>query len=238
MMNPNQSTYFGTNETTFGRTLGTNERALFNEQIQQQEATNKMSIVGIQKTAEGLIAFADSKATYLENGHPRFDEKRGPIDKIFSNDKFICVSSGSNELVINGEIVFLEAYMKENIKDFTTEEFAVDFASKTIMPSSPVRRSYSFVFGAKDKKGLYIQGCKIADGVISWQPKNYGFGMIFSGADQYVRILENTPEQSILPIRTHEKLIKRQIELLIEYFDLFSNYNPVGCPVHTKVFMP
>ena len=49
-----------------------------------------MSFVGLHNTREGIIGFADSKATLrFANGVIGEDVQRGKITKIFKNDKFI-----------------------------------------------------------------------------------------------------------------------------------------------------
>lgn len=60
---------------------------------------SNMGFVGIHKTHEGLIAFADSKATREYNdGRKEHEENRGEIQKVFANNRFIVVTYGNNEL--------------------------------------------------------------------------------------------------------------------------------------------
>ena len=58
----------------------------------------EMSFVGLHATKSGIIAFADSKASLSYGAGFIEDKKRGQIQKIFYNEKFIFVYHGNNEL--------------------------------------------------------------------------------------------------------------------------------------------
>lgn len=82
-----------------------------------------MSFVGIHNTDEGLIAFADSKATIKYNIEGKMfseDVNRGRILKIFKNNQFICVTHGNNELFCSYRKQRIEDYFKKNLQIMLT----------------------------------------------------------------------------------------------------------------------
>ena len=63
----------------------------------QRKDMSNMSFVGLHNTKEGIIGFADSKATItFKDGHHEEDVQRGKIRKIFKNSHFIFVTYGNN----------------------------------------------------------------------------------------------------------------------------------------------
>lgn len=81
-----------------------------------------MSLVGIIKINNGIIAFGDSKSTLYDiNGSPYWDKDR-ITQKVFVNKCFLLTTYGINTCMISGKMVYLENVLNEAIKDDYSHE--------------------------------------------------------------------------------------------------------------------
>lgn len=206
-----------------------------------------MSFVGIYNTNHGLIAFADSKSTLINEPGAAHDTKRGLINKIFSNSHFICTYHGANALRCNDADVFIEDYFRDHMGDKTApvffEELSALVKNKTYTLPSPlgsaVPAAVYFIVGTYipeiSKYALYRQTLS-ADGTLSTNDYTTNTVALFGGFSAYVDMIAAAPHYSDVPIDEYEQTVKRRAELLIDYVDTFGIYNPAGHPIVTQVF--
>ena len=66
----------------------------------ERKDMNDMSLVAMKICDDGIVAFADSKASRKDNNDTLFEDiDRGKIKKVFKNEHFIVVTSGNNEII-------------------------------------------------------------------------------------------------------------------------------------------
>lgn len=199
---------------------------------------NKVSFVGLHNTREGIIAFADSKASREYKGKFREDTERGIIQKVFKNDKFIFVYHGNNELF--KERMKIEDYIINNLGSLSYYDFFKSLLIRLkISPPYYNNGIYHFIIGSKDSKGLYyirkvtvdISKDQVQYGDIVYEPK-----VIYGGDERYRNLYDIIPKYKDAPINDYAKRIQKQIELMVGIFEQDYRYNPVGLPVNVKVF--
>lgn len=201
-----------------------------------------MSFVGINNTNEGLIGFADSKASLMHNnGCIEEDMHRGNIHKLFKNDKFIFVTYGNNELFNIAVKENLEDYvMKHLTKDISYEDF-FDNMYHNLLRKKPEYNTgiYTFIIGAKDSLNRYYVRRLRFDAlkeIYELSKRDYTKNCTFGGDNRYTKIFELIPTYFDYPLEKSVEIIQKQVEKLIEIFDLDARYNPVGMPVVIEVF--
>lgn len=201
---------------------------------------SNMSFVGIHNTNEGLIAFADSKATRKFNdGHCEEDIKRGKIRKVFKNNKFICVTHGNNELFSSKNKMNIEDYFNIYLK----EEHYVDFFRRLftdLLKDSPEYNDgiYNFIIGSKDSQGFYILDLTIDvnNNKINYSEPDYKKKVYYAGDKRYVLMYDIIQKYTNLPIKEYSQTIVRQVNLMVNLFNTEEKYNPVGLPINSEIF--
>ena len=202
---------------------------------------DNMSFVGIFNTMNGLIAFGDCKATRIFNdGHLEKDTKRGTIQKVFKNNKFIVVTYGNNELFSLSRLQNMEDYFSEHLTpDILYDDFFRELSFK-LSYDKPEHHSgiYHFIVGAKDTDDRYYICQVIIDaksGKLEISEKDFQKHCVYAGNDKYVKLFDNIPTYFDEPIDANCKRIKCQIEKMVEIFDEDPHYNPVGLPILVKM---
>lgn len=202
-----------------------------------------VSFVGLHNTNQGIIAFADSKATLkFENNVITEDKERGIIPKLFKNNKFIFVTYGSNEIFSEKNITKIEDYIFENLK------MDMDYKSFFIKLNSDIQNDwddynngeYNFIIGSKDENGkYYLVRCLIKRGEkISFYDKTYEKNVYYGGDKFYCLAYNAQQHYKNIDIIDYTKMIKEFIENLVKCKDCFSSieYNSVGLPINTEIF--
>ena len=198
----------------------------------------EMSFVGLHNTNFGIIGFADSKSTIVfSDGHLGEDENRKRIRKVFKNKNFICVNYGNNELFSNKTRIedYFEKYMDEKcFKDFFDELYL-----KMINDVPDYNDGkYQFLIGSKDIKGYFILSLTfdIRKKKILYSQPNYEKIAHYAGEEKYVKMYNILKKYNNLPLSEYANDIKRQIELMIDIFDIERKYNSVGKPVCIEMY--
>ena len=205
----------------------------------QQKGANDMSFVGLHNTEQGIIAFTDSKATKVfHDGHKEQDTSR-KIKKLFHNQFCVIVTYGNNELFSRQHKVNLEDYFENNFKEST---FYLDFFEKLydeLQNSIPEYNNgiYHFIIGSKDDNGYFIRELELDVHLgLKYSEKNYQYDAIFAGDDRYSHMYSYIPTYFDVESEIYVNIIKKQVEHLIDIFDLDYKYNSVGKPIETYIF--
>lgn len=205
----------------------------------------EMSFVGLCNTNEGIIAFADQKATrHFPDGKQAEDVARGKIQKIFKNKCFIMVVCGLNEVrTTENNIIPIEDWINDNLaSDMTPERFFQRFLTLKPMPTSDKNEKYRFIIGARDKKTdvYYTQTVSISQMLDDpyFDYKTIQKEIVFSGDKEFVEVFRiGIHFDHAFPIVETARLLVKQCEKLSEYFDLFPNrYNSVGSEFVYDIF--
>ena len=203
---------------------------------------SNMSFVGILNTSYGLIAFGDSKASKKFNdGHLEEDTKRGKIQKVFKNNRFIVAMHGNNELFSINNKLNIEEYFTQ----FLSPDISyMDFFNLLYMKLSINKPEYNngvynFIVGAKDSNNkYYIRNITI--NINKSEPeqsdKIYTKGYNIGGDERYVELFEHIPTYHDIPLNNYANIIKKQLEKIVEIFDEDPHYNSVGLPIQIEVF--
>lgn len=202
-----------------------------------------VSFVGLHNTNEGIIGFADSKATLsFETGKQEEDIARGKILKVFKNNQFIFVTFGNNQIFSEVNKMNIEDYIKANLKDdMDYETFFRELDEKVQEDNADYNDGiYNFIIGSKNKNGKYfLARCLIKQGDrIKYYDKDYGKKVYYGGAEDYCKVYSVQHFYSQIDINKYAIMIKDSIENIIKSKDSFSEieYNPAGIPVNIAIF--
>lgn len=199
-----------------------------------------MSLVTLICNEEGIAGVADSKATRVyPDGFRKEDKKRGNIRKVFKNDKFIFVTYGNNEILVNGKKVNIEDWI---LKKLRKDSEPIAFFCELIyaIRNEPINEDFEYVFfyGAKDNNGYYLANIVVNSSNLAEEfgKKSYGYNMKYGGDSWYVKMIENIDFERDDSIEKIVEKKKTQFDHLIAIYDTFERYNPVGGPIQTEIF--
>lgn len=202
-----------------------------------------MSFVGLHNTREGIIGFADSKATLtFADGHYEEDIYRGKIRKIFKNNQFIFVTHGNNEVFSSKNRQNIEDYIEESLKPDTDYKtfFTILFDKLVIDKPEYNDGQYHFIIGSKDDNGRYfIQRLDISlnsELNMKYSEKDYDYNAYYSGEDKYVNIYNYYPKYFNLDINEYAVNIKESLTYLVNSFNVNRGYETVGLPINIEIF--
>lgn len=208
----------------------------------ERKDMSDVSFVGIYNINNGLIAFADSKATLnFSDGHKEKDRKRGEISKIFKNDRFIFVTHGNNTIFPSYREKNIEDWINANLKKKDEIQTFFDRFFKTVKADKATHHDgiYKFYVGSKDSQGYFTQmidiNCSKEEIIIS--NKDYDKKRIIGGAEKYVNLfLTYTKLYYDKPITDMMQDVRIQVESIIDIFDTQADYNSVGKPVQIEIY--
>lgn len=203
----------------------------------------QMSFVGMHIMQDGIIAFADSKATLsFETGRRVEDYKRGPIQKIFKNNQFILATHGNNEIFSEEYKMNIENYINNKMANNVTYE---DFIHNFYQDISNCKAEYNdgkynFIIGSKDKTGKYfLLRCTVQQGeYVQFSSKTFGQSVLYGSEKSFCKMYEVQQFYHDIDIYQYASMIKTFLEKMIEAKDAFSKieYNPVGLPINIEIF--
>ena len=207
----------------------------------QRKDMSNMSFVGLHNTTEGIIGFADSKATItFKDGHHEEDVQRGKIRKIFKNSHFIFVTYGNNELFSAQFKINLEDYIEKYLDENMTYKDFFECLFIKLLYSKPEYSDgiYNFIIGSKDNKGQYLRKLTINTNkeTQEYTDKNYEYITICGGDETYREIYTQIPKYWDARIQEYQNIIQKQISKIVEILDLDYKYNSVGVPINVEIF--
>lgn len=202
-----------------------------------------MSFVGMHITDDGIIAFADSKATLsFESGRKTEDCKRGHIQKLFKNNQFILVTYGNNEIFSEEDKTNIEDYISQKmINDISYEEFINVFYQDITNNKADYNDGiYQFIIGSKDEnERYYLLRCTVEQGkYIQFSSKSFGKAVFYGGEESYCQMYATQQFYNDINIHKYALMLKLFLEKMIEAKDAFSEieYNPVGLPINIEIY--
>lgn len=202
-----------------------------------------MSFVGMHIMQDGIIAFADSKATLsFETGRNVEDFNRGPIQKIFKNNHFVITTHGNNEIFSEEKKMNIEDYINDKMTDdITYEDFIHDFYQDiTYCQTNYNDGEYNFIIGSKSETGKYfLLRCTVQQGeYIKFSSKNFGKSVLYGGEQSFCKMYEIQQFYYDIDIHKYASMLKTFLEKIVEAKDSFSEieYNPVGLPINIEIF--
>lgn len=201
-----------------------------------------MSFVGMHIMNDGIIAFADSKASIkYDNGIIKEDINRGLICKIFKNNKFVFVTYGNNEIFSSENKMNIEDYIEQNLEEsMDYEKFFMDLNSAIQNNQAKYNDGeYNFIIGSKNNNKYFLEKCKIKQNEpIEFYDKTYE-KQIYTGGDIfYTNLYSRQNFYYDVDIDEYAQIIKTFIESLVKAKDSLDkyHYNPVGLPVQIEIF--
>lgn len=195
------------------------------EEIQED---NRMSFVGINCCKDGLVAFADTKSTYIDELGNAHEEEGRLSEKVFHGKDFILVTHGLNrikkDMLTN---IPIENYIKENISQTSNAyEFFVKFNQDFCSYQSFKECSYYFGIGGKDESGWYVQMVEIKNGQVIFSQKYYktfyNEGILFF-KKFYCSNANRTVKESL-------DFTKNKLNMIMTEAKKVGTYIPVGFP--------
>ena len=189
----------------------------------EKKGENNMSLVGLFKCGNGIVGFGDYKSTKRLNFFVKEEENR-ETKKVFKNNKFIFVTFGFNEILVNNNKTRLEDYISSNLKEDTNcDEFFNGLANYT----SSSNIIYNFLVGKKGEDGFYfIYDVKVCKGKVEFYVTN---GYIVCGGDaKYHNAITSLSIDYTKDVNIIAKKIEKAIKSLIEFYSVEDVYQSVG----------
>ena len=201
----------------------------------ERKDMNDMGLVAMKICDDGIVAFADSKASRKDNNDTLFEDiDRGKIKKVFKNEHFIVVTSGNNEIIGDKGIQRIEDIMVEIMKSSTTiDEFLNEFQLK----SKDDNREFNFMFGYKEDGDCFIQRGRVQDKSIHKLKKETNKTLLFfQGEKRYCDMLSQMNFHKYNTVQKAKKGIKQLMNYMIHLFNHYNEYNSVGLPINVEIF--
>ena len=198
----------------------------------ERKDMNDMSLVAMKICDDGIVAFADSKASRKDNNDTLFEDiDRGKIKKVFKNEHFIVVTSGNNEIIGDKGV---QRIMVEIMKSSTTiDEFLNEFQLK----SKDDNREFNFMFGYKEDGDCFIQRGRVQDKSIHKLKKETNKTLLFfQGEKRYCDMLSQMNFHKYNTVQKAKKGIKQLMNYMIHLFNHYNEYNSVGLPINVEIF--
>lgn len=206
-----------------------------------------MSFVGMHITNEGIIAFADSKASLLfEDGRVVEDIKRGKIQKVFKNSNFILVTHGNNEIFSSKDKMNIEDYINNKMTDSMTHEDFINNFYKDVLNNKPEYNDgvYHFIIGTKSNNNqycIYNINIDIHEDINTEKfpmPQPIYQGFVVGGNQTYINTYQAQSFYHDININEYSSHIKKVVERIIQLENCFNKYkyNSVGLPVNIEIF--
>lgn len=212
---------------------------------------DKMSFCGIVLTYEGIVGFADNKAT-IKNwiGENIEDVGRNP-QKIINGKDLIIITTGTNKVLDEfDEFVNLEKCLNTIMEQYSYRKLKTAghdiewlFNTLKVMVQKTIdanpKHYYKFLVGYKENhyKVNEITLSKEVQTLSETRISNqdfYQYGVI--GDEIYCEIFKGIQFDKSYPLNELPHILKHIMENLIQINDLTRKYNPVGLPVTVEVF--
>lgn len=206
-----------------------------------------MSFVGMHITNEGIIAFADSKASLLfEDGRVVEDIKRGQVQKVFKNSNFILVTHGNNEVFSSKDKMNIEDYINNKMTDSMIYEDFINNFYEDVLNNKPEYNDgiYHFIIGTKNNNNqycLYNVKIDIHEDINTEKfpmPQPIYQGFVVGGNQTYINTYQAQSFYHDININEYSSHIKNVVERIIQLENCFNKYkyNSVGLPVNIEIF--
>ena len=184
-----------------------------------------MSYVGILRSDKGLVAFSDSRSTYVDHGIQALETD--DVKKVFVSKNFLFVTYGVNKVFCEqGKTERLEVVLDKLLKDFSGShrDFFWILQRKLDLKTSNVE--YHFIIGFKDGNDYGMEYCTLSANGAQFSNLTYASGSITGGERSYGPMDLSFP--SSLSVEKMKKLGEMAVTHAIEMGDLCLSYNPVG----------
>ena len=212
-----------------------------------------MSLCGMVLTAEGIIAFADSKATIRHwMGHSIEDKDRKP-QKLLYNDDVVIVTTGYNQFIKeNGEYENLEKGIQLILDEYQrTKEVLIrdihwiyenifQILKKTLEDDKC--SNYLFLVGTRKKESegyiytIYRMNFSHEEKNINILKKSTNsYFYSFIGDDIYCKIMGDILYEKSYSIDELPHKIEEILQNVIQINEITRSYNPVGGEIHTYI---
>lgn len=211
---------------------------------------DNMSFCGMFMNKEGILAFADSKATKLNCfGNEIEDKKRNP-QKLFKSSNVILITCGNNYILNNNQETEIEIKLKQIIKDYDNFVYYNNSVSITFLIMEivklcrssifeDVQRCYQFVIGYIEDSIYHLCYIKVANNETITQIipyKNKKSIYYYVGNEKYINLFKNSLSDNMHSLEEFKTILEQGLTKAIEYFDISLEYNPVGLPINIDVF--
>lgn len=210
------------------------------------EGLGDMSFAGMVVYHDGIVAFADSKATRISlMGNMFQDKEKESITKLFFHNDYILATTGNNEIFLNKEKHYIDEYLQKKIKSNLSWQNILSKLYFTILENDyPDDYAIQFLIGNKNLHPInYADNYQVQHFQISKNGLTRHFqtrgqyqsppvitigNKYYTGMTKYIQTGNSTKD-------FHQTL--NSVERIIKEADsLFNEYNPVGLPLTTYVF--
>lgn len=211
----------------------------YTDEKNTEERMDSMSFVGMVILTEGIVAFADSKSSCLDELGNMIEQKnRGNVRKVFKNKHFIIVAYNSNQFADSQKKeINIDEWMEENMRKYDHYfDFLHALLDEISKSENNQGRLFSFIIGSKDEDGYFYLDAKIQNNIVSFRNKNREKGRVIAGGNSFyinrISLLDPVPDD----LNMAEKWIECRVNALIGEADEIGSYNPVGKPIIVEKF--
>lgn len=215
------------------------------EEKETMEDKEEMSFVGALCTAEGLIAFADTKSTICSQ-YGMMEEKGREAKKLFPYQGGILLTYGVNEAFDTKKRHFLledlleEFFIGWNGADLKQKLFRFLFEKGTL---PEVDQSFCFINLKKERRAYIKETFQIIHS--GYRSESYEYlkrnVLCFGGAEAYQMLFQRIDVSRIANgedgIEGTRQRLKQCLEEAVWFFDGWLEYNPVGGNIVTKLLL-
>ncbi len=209
--------------------------SLYDSIKENTKEKNTMSYVGVLRSDKGLVAFSDSRSTYVDHGKQALESD--DVKKVFISKHFLFVTYGVNKVYHEqGRTERLEVVLDKLLRDSSGShrDFFWKLQRKLDLKSGNVE--YHFIVGFKDTDGNYgMEHCTLSANGAQFSNFTYASGSITGGERGYGPMdLSFPPSMSIEKMK---QLAKMTVTHAIEMGDLCLSYNPVGGSIQIEALV-
>ena len=200
-----------------------------------------MSFVAMIHNQNGIVAIADSKSTNEYSNGYRDEEIGRNTKKIFTNNNFILLTHGKNEIDLpNNNYIQLEECIEEILKENTLPNIFINQLYEYIVSHQRNDKSYcfNFIIGYNtilDNYKRFISYCVvISNKGLEMSPYNIKNGIIAGGC--HSQIVENLIINNNWSIEDMKSKLLTLMDISIKLEESFNTYSAVG-GIITTAFM-
>lgn len=182
-----------------------------------------MSLVGLLVCKDGIVGIGDYKSTKTYYGGIKYKEENRKVQKVFANNKFIMVTSGTNIIDKDRNRETLEDFINRTlVDDIDYRYFFNNFANYAN------NFDYNFLIGTKLPSSEYaLYEIKCLKGKIEEYP--IFSNPVFSGDSSYYDILSYIPiDYSKMNVEEAKTKLENVFVKLIDLMDESTEYRSVG----------
>lgn len=199
----------------------------------ESKKENVMSLVGIMKNKNGIVAFGEEQSIYQVGGQ---NYPKGKVKKVFSGGNFLFVSYGNNEVFLPNEIIPLEEVIQkmrpekfdcyftffEKLHSYLRRKKALDTMEYHFILGTP----YEFDYNSKHYQQYLLMDCLLNHTGVDYYSRTHE-NILIAGCEEFLP--RTVFVQEFWTLDKMEQYAKMLVEDSVKYAQLIYGENsPIG----------